>query len=266
MSGGGPTDEMVQSVGISQALIFDQTEFDIRCEWGEKGVASLAPTSDAIIIVDVMCFSTAVAVATARGALVYPYKWNEDSSIEFAKSVNALLAGHRGKAKYSLSPSTLLTMPSGTRLVLPSPNGSTVSLSTGNIPTFAGCLRNARAVAESAVARGGRVSVIPCGERWREDGSLRPALEDLIGAGAVVSHLRGSLSPEARAAVAVFHAAQSSILDTLRQCSSGKELVSLGFEEDVHLAAQVEVDTCAPVLRDGAYVWTGRSTGGHGYD
>ena len=39
-------------------MTFDQTEYDIRCEWGPQGIAQLAPDSDAVIIVDVMSFTT----------------------------------------------------------------------------------------------------------------------------------------------------------------------------------------------------------------
>jgi len=232
---------------------FDQSEFDIRCEWGEQGVKVLAPISDAIIIVDVMSFSTAVVIATGRGATVYPYQWKDDSRIDFAKSVGAELAGSRGKSRYSLSPISLMSIPTGTRLVLPSPNGSTLSLTTGNTPTFAGCLRNAKTVAEAALRHGPKVSVIPCGERWKEDHSLRPAFEDLIGAGAIISNLSGSLSPEASVAVAAFDRVQEKLLKTLKQCTSGKELIQMGFEQDIPPTAEVNVDECAPILKDRAF-------------
>jgi 2-phosphosulfolactate phosphatase len=235
-------------------MTFDQAEFDIRCEWGENGVRSLSPNSDAIIIVDVMSFSTAVVIESARGAIVYPFRWMDDSRIDFAKSVNAELAGPRSKATYSLSPVSLLCIPFGTRLVLPSPNGATLILSTGNTPTFVGCLRNARAVAKAASKHGTHVSVIPCGERWKEDGSLRPALEDLIGAGAIISYLPGSLSPEAQAAVAAFRSAESNIVDAFKRCSSGKELIAMRFEEDIFPAVEMDVDECTPSLKCGSYI------------
>lgn len=31
---------------------FDQAEFEVRCEWGEKGVLQLAPISDVVVIND----------------------------------------------------------------------------------------------------------------------------------------------------------------------------------------------------------------------
>ena len=54
-----------------------QTDYDIRCEWGERGVLELSRTSDVVIIVDVLSFSTCVDIATARGAAVYPYLWKD---------------------------------------------------------------------------------------------------------------------------------------------------------------------------------------------
>lgn len=235
-------------------MIFDQAEFEVRCEWGEAGVTLLAPISDAIIIVDVMSFSTDVVIAAARGASVFPWRFRDDSAVEFARSMNAELAGPRGEARYSLSPASLMTIPPGTRLVLPSPNGSTLSLSAGETPTLAGCLRNSQAVAKAASSHGSKIAVIPCGERWASDHSLRPAIEDLIGAGAIIRCLGGSLSPESQTAVTAFRDSEADISSRLRQCVSGRELIAKGFEQDVVLAAQVDVDDCAPVLRDGAYL------------
>ncbi len=42
---------------------YNQSNFEIRCEWGKKGVEQLAPISDAIIIVDILSFSTCIDLA-----------------------------------------------------------------------------------------------------------------------------------------------------------------------------------------------------------
>lgn len=235
-------------------MTYDQREYEIRCEWGLQGVAHLAPVSDAVIIVDVLSFSTSVTIAVERGALVYPYAGPPEELAGYAASRGAQAAGRRDDpGAYSLSPESLLNIPEGTRLVLPSPNGSTLSLRAQPARVLAGCLRNARAVARAAMSFGSRIAVIPAGERWWADGSLRPALEDLLGAGAILQHLPGSLSPEARAAQAVFHALQSDLEAVLRGCSSGKELIERGNQKDVRLAAQLDGSEYAPVLLDGAY-------------
>ncbi len=234
-------------------MTFAQSEFDIRCEWGERGVAALAPISDAIIIVDILSFTTCVTVAVSQGAMVFPFRHRDDSRIAFANSVQAELAGERGGDGFSLSPVSLSRLPAGTRVVLPSPNGSALSLATGRTPTFAGCLRNSKVVAEAARRLGPRVSVVPAGERWKGDHTLRPAFEDLVGAGAIIRHLRGRLSPEAQLAVAAFDGVKDDLLHRLKTCSSGKELVTGGFEKDVVLSAQIDVDDSVPLLQSGAY-------------
>jgi 2-phosphosulfolactate phosphatase len=235
------------------ATLFEQSAFDVRCEWGEQGVARLAPISDAVIIVDVLSFSTAVEIATVRGARVFPYHWRDERAAQFAASMKAELArpGFVGPG-HTLSPSSLLNIPNGARLVLPSPNGSTLSTGTGQTPTLTGCWRNSRAVARAAQAYGSRMAVIPAGERW-PDGSLRPAWEDWVGAGAILAHLPGRRSPEAEAAIAAFESAQPRLAEMLRQCGSGQELIQRGREPDVTLAAELNVSECAPILRDGAY-------------
>ncbi|TVQ18002.1 MAG: hypothetical protein EA382_18235 [Spirochaetaceae bacterium] len=234
-------------------MTFDQATYDVRFEWGERGVTTLGPVSAVLIIVDVMSFSTCVTVAAARGATVYPYQWRDDSSAGFARSIGAELAGPRGSTGYSLSPASLVGIPAGTRLVLPSPNGSSLTLLAGDTAVWAGCLRNAQAVADAAARVNGPIAVIGAGERWKDDGSLRPAYEDLIGAGAIISHLPGWRSPEAQMTVDAFEAARPTLLTRLCDCLSGRELIELGFESDVQIISELDADSCVPVMSCGAY-------------
>jgi 2-phosphosulfolactate phosphatase len=236
-------------------MTFDQQEFDVRCEWGARGVSVLAQISDVIIIVDVLSFSTSVDIAVSRGAWVYPHPQRDDSTLAYAASIGAVLADpRRSQGLYSLSPASLLGIPKGTRIVLPSPNGATLSLAAKSTPVLSGCLRNAAAVASAASKYGQKIAVIPAGERWKEDDSLRPAFEDLVGAGAIIRHLEGSRSPEAQLAAAAFEAAETMLENALRHCSSGKELIERGYEQDVLLASKLRVSESAPVLKEGAYI------------
>ncbi len=146
---------------------------------------------------------------------------------------------------------TLLDIPAGTSLVLPSPNGSTLSLSTGEVPTFAGSLRNASALANVLRKFGTGISIIPAGERWKDQKTLRPAIEDLIGAGAIIHALKGSRSPEA--AAVVFNEFKSKLATILRQSSSGKELIGRGFENDIGLATALDESDCIAMLSGNAY-------------
>lgn len=94
--------------------------------------------------------------------------------------------------------------------------------------------------------------MIPAGERWKADGSIRFAIEDLLGAGAVIRHLGGARSPEAQVAVAAFEADRGRLLDALKACSSGKELIGMGFGDDIALIADMDADGVAPILSNGA--------------
>jgi 2-phosphosulfolactate phosphatase len=234
-------------------LYFDQREYDIRFEWGLSGVKALAPISDVVIIVDVLSFTTCVDLVVGNRGIVFPYKGEVQQLAGYAESVGAVYATRERDAVYSLSPSKLANIPAETRLVLPSPNGSTLSLATGEVQTIAGCLRNAEAVAAKAVRLGKRIAVIAAGEQWWGEGTLRPGVEDLLGAGAIIANLNGRLSPEAELTLAAFKNAQANLKELLFRCGSGKELIGKGFEEDVVLAAEINVSSVAPLLTNGAY-------------
>lgn len=229
----------------------------VLSEWGMAGIAALRDRVAVFVIVDVLSFSTAVDVAVSRRAAVYPFPHGgEDSARAAADRVGAVLARSRRTAGegFSLSPVSLLTIPAGTKLLLPSPNGSRLSLACGGKPVLAGCLRNAAAVARAAraIAGGGAVGVVPAGERW-PDGSLRPAIEDLLGAGAVIHHLGLPCSPEAQVARDALRAAGGGASRLIREAVSGRELADRGFDGDVDLAVERDVSPWAPLLIAGAY-------------
>jgi 2-phosphosulfolactate phosphatase len=238
----------------SPVVGMDQAEFDLRCEWCLAGLLALGPVSGVAVIVDVFSFSTAVDVALSRGASVFPYRWKDASAEDSAARKAALLASGRcGKGGYSLSPASLQSIPPGSALVLPSPNGGTLSLLSPCRTTFTACLRNSEAVAQRIPDHGRTVAVIPAGEQWK-DGTLRPCIEDWIGAGAVLAALPGRRSPEAEMAVAAFERFRHDLERVLSNCSSGKELIELGFPEDVSIAADYGSSSAIPILREGCYV------------
>lgn len=224
------------------------------------GLRTLAPAVDVVVIVDVLSFATCVDVALGRGAEVFPYKMNDGTAVAFAESVGAVVAGARdGDAPFSLSPSSLAEVPAGTRIVLPSPNGAALAFGAadaGADDVVVACLRNGAAVGSAFADEEMSVGVVAAGERWNgTTGPMRVAVEDLLGAGAVLSMFdRLELSPEARAAVAAWHDAEAELLERLRAVHSGRELIERGWSNDVTLAAQAHVSDLVPVLRDGRFV------------
>lgn len=237
-----------------------QTEADVRLEWGPEGVAALGGTCAVLVIVDVLSFCTTTDLVLSRGGRVLPVRWRDHRAAEAAKAVGATLAG---EGAWTLRPSSVTEIPSGTLLALPSPNGATLcdaAAGTG-AEVLAGCLRNASAVAAHAaeLAGGGPIGVVPAGERWGIDvlndqgasGPLRPCVEDQLGAGAIVRALSryGRHSAEAALAAAAFRATE--ITGALAECSSGRELAAAGHANDVTLAAQLDTSSTVPVLRNG---------------
>lgn len=196
----------------------------------------------------------------------------------------------------SLSPQTVRAAGPGIeRLVLPSPNGATIAavlgeglpadtphgdvLKTrfGNAPfsmspnaaamgeggypsVMAASLRNAEAVATWLTTRyrpdGARLLVLAAGEQW-PGGQLRPAVEDLWGAGAVVSGLRQRgwlrLSVEAAVAAEAYEAVSGDMRGLLRESTSGQVLAAMGFTDDIDIAAEVDQSTVVPELVLGVF-------------
>jgi len=243
-----------------------QGSYRVRHDWALAGARALTDV-DIAVVVDVLSFTTTLSVATDAGIHVLPYRWSDDGALKLATEHDAVLAVGRRAARrgqISLSPATIRAAdPPPTRLVLPSPNGSSIAhqlTSTAGI-VLGACLRNATAVAawidEHHEAATTRLALISAGERWT-DGTLRPAVEDLWGAGAVLSALadRGwrDLSPEAVMAREAHRAAASDLPDALAACASGRELHEAGFGPDVDIAAEVDRSSSVPVLKGHVFV------------
>ena len=124
--------------------------------------------------------------------------------------------------------------------------------------------RNRTAVAEWVLARqtdkGGRfsVAVIAIGEA-RPDGSLRPAVEDLLAAGAVIDALAGvgidHCSPEAAAASAAFVGLKRALKHVLSGSESGQAFHANSRTPLVHAASVL--DSSAEVVEIRDYVFPG---------
>ena len=157
---------------------------------------------------------------------------------EFARRHDAVLAvGRSAAARDSRPPAAgqpvsgqrsgqrraLSGLSSHRRTARPSP----ARLASSGSTVVGACLRNRTAVAQWLATQWGDtvaaesagdgtpspvVAIVAAGERW-PDGSLRPATEDLWGAGAVIAALDSlgmtGLSPEARSAAGAWHAVEA---------------------------------------------------------
>lgn len=217
---------------------FEQAGYALRFDWGQDGAARAGARGDVVVIVDTLRFSTTVAAHLATGATVEPRHWKDGSDTSL---LSPRSAGARGL---------------GGPIALASPNGAMccrAASEAGASAVFAGALVNARAVAAAVQGLASPTTVLACGERW-PDGSLRFAIEDLLGAGAIIAALPNlPSSPEAKAARAAFLGAKKQLLARLLACGSGIELIDKGHEGDVHYAAQLSSLTVAPRLTNGIF-------------
>jgi 2-phosphosulfolactate phosphatase len=206
--------------------LFDQSSYQVRLDWGVDGLVRVAP-SDVIVVVDVLRFSSTVIQAVENGRTV------ELDAAAHAVSINGAAVAEAAAG-----------------------SGATVLL---------GGLRNASAVARAIMAiqheRGDRTSiaVIPCGERVSADAvaPLRFAVEDLLGAGAVVDALADlgidHSSPDAAVAGEGFRALRGAARHLVTASGSGRELEAAGRRDEVLAAAAVDAASVVPVLREGAF-------------
>jgi 2-phosphosulfolactate phosphatase len=229
-----------------------QDPFRVRFDWGVEGAAACGAGADVIVVVDVLSFSTAVDMAVSRGGTVIPMRWSDrrlaDEVADRAGGTATTGPTQRDRP-FRLAPSSMRAVTTGNVVVVPSPNGATISVEAAGLgaAVLCGCLRNARAVAAAAFETGSTIAVIAAGELWPGDG-LRPAVEDGIGAGAILAHLpTNRLSPEARAAVALYRGADPR--DLVRGSVSATQLAP----EDVALATETDVSGTVPILAEGRY-------------
>ncbi|MFD9662682.1 2-phosphosulfolactate phosphatase [Rhodococcus sp. NPDC059968] len=198
-----------------------QLDYGLRFDWGLPGAKAIGTAADVAVVVDVLSFTTTLTVAVDAGIDVLPYRWNDDSAERYARDSDAVLAVGRSRTangQISLSPNTIRRTAAPRRLVLPSPNGSTISfeLGAGTGVCVGASLRNATAVAG-----------------WIARHCTSTSVVSVIAAG---------------------DSARRGVADTLPQsltvCASGRELCAAGYPEDVAIAAEVDRSTAVPVLED----------------
>jgi len=139
-----------------------------------------------------------------------------------------------------------------------SPNGATCSRYGRAVPKLlVGALVNATAVSQALVRLLAEsdlsVTLLACGERWQqpsEDGDLRFAIEDYLGAGAILAGLPAALtrSPEALVCQGAFQAARDNLTAIVTESGSGRELCAAGYPQDVEHAARLDVYGAVPVM------------------
>ncbi|WP_100012034.1 2-phosphosulfolactate phosphatase [Lentibacillus sediminis] len=246
--------------------MFDQSPYACRVEWGRRGAREASERGDIVIIVDVLSFSSTVISALNYGAMIFPYPPHLDGK-KFAEQVNAEYTLGRAEAakvgKPSLSPVSFNQEHANRKYVLSSRNGSFCTWIASKVPALLiGGLLNASSVASLANQLRSQVkaniTVVPCGEQWvgvnKNEDSLRPSIEDYLGAGAILSELKGDKSPEAEVCIGAFEYGRHKIGELVWESGSGRELRERGFEADVKHCSQLNVYQSVPKLHKDHFV------------
>jgi 2-phosphosulfolactate phosphatase len=247
-------------MGEGVRMYFDQSPYECRMEWGRRGAREAAERGDIVIVVDVLSFSSTVVSALSHGAVIYPYPPNKDGQ-KYAKTVGAEYILGRAEAakagKPTLSPVTFDESHSNKKYVLTSLNGAFCTWIASEVPALLiGSLLNAAAVASIAnrlqMQTKATITVVPCGEQWdgvrEHEDTLRPSMEDYLGAGAILSYLTGTKSPEADLAKLAFLNSKDKINEIIWECGSGRELRAKGFENDVAHCSRLNAFETVPIL------------------
>lgn len=156
-----------------------QLAYSVGLDWGPTGADALAARCDIAVVVDVLSFTTTLSVAADRGTVVVPFPWRDERATRVAAELGATLAVGRTQARdgqVSLSPHRVRTAAFTDRLLLPSPNGSTISarLAQDASEVIGVSLRNRQRAARwlgerRAAAPALTVAVIAAGERWPDN-------------------------------------------------------------------------------------------------
>ncbi|MEV7756356.1 2-phosphosulfolactate phosphatase [Microbacterium sp. NPDC089180] len=196
-----------------------QSDYQVRLEWGLGGLRRLAPAHIVVIVQPLGL--TAHALAAVENAAGLDVSADDDEVAALAR------AAHE----------------------------------TGAHVVAAG-LRNAAAVAAHVLevqrSRGERTSISILAAGSTDEQGLRFAVEDLLGAGAVIAAL-GDLgidhaSPDAAVAGEGFRALGGAVRHLLTASGGGRALAADGGRDAVLAAAARDAASVVPVLRDGVFV------------
>ncbi|GAT72111.1 phosphosulfolactate phosphohydrolase [Microbacterium sp. HM58-2] len=212
---------------------FDQSAYQVRLDWGVDGLARLAP-ADVVVLVDVLRFSSTLPDTVAAGVVV-PLA----DAVEWSSNGAAVVAA---------------AAPAATVLV-------------GGIRNAAAVARSIATIQERRQARTS-VSVIAAGEVAAE-GGLRFAVEDQLGAGAIIAALTDlgidHTAPDAAVAAEGFRALRGALRHLLTASGSGREL-EIGVASTARMArsgitpasvadaAALDAVDVVPMLADGVFV------------
>lgn len=229
---------------------------------GAAGAQEGARRGDVVIIVDALRASVTIAAGLRAGATRVIPVLTVEQAMAYLEDAGCRIAGERGGARvagfhYGNSPVEILEHEDEIRgriLVLTTSNGTRCV--TAALPGAAGLLIgaavNARAVARAALALANqqRVGVTVVAAGLFDE----PAPEDTFARQLIAARL----SEAGATCVPLASVREEDSLPTFLSTGAAALLIELGYAQDVHLCAQIDIWDTVPVYgTDGFYSWPG---------
>jgi 2-phosphosulfolactate phosphatase len=195
-----------------------------------------------VVVFDVLRATSTVTTAMAAGAEQIRFFADPDAALAARREYpRALLCGERGCLRipgFNLGNSPLEFQPqvvSGRIILMATTNGTkAIHAARTSRRLFAGSLLNARATAE-ALLRSAEDVVLLCAGT-----DNHPAMEDILGAGAVINELQNLAASSATcatdlatAAYFAFRHAAADLHSALSKAQGGRNLVAAGLSDDI---------------------------------
>ncbi|MEM1658920.1 MAG: 2-phosphosulfolactate phosphatase [Candidatus Jordarchaeales archaeon] len=223
----------------------------VRLAFGAEGALRAALKGHILVVVDTLRASTTVTTILENGGVgVVPALTIEEAvgkarELLRTRGVGVLLAGERRGLKipgfdFGNSPLEFTRdVVEGKIVVLTTTNFTqAVCQAVGAPAVFAGCLRNASAVAEAAGSEatktGRKLTVVHVGRR----GEFSP--EDYVTACVIKCFVEGREPPDYK--------------ECVLNSPSAKELASIGLWRDVEYCSQLNASSVVPVIKGGMFV------------
>ena len=218
-------------------------------------------TDSVFVVVDILRASSSIVALLQSGVPAIVPAANVEQALGLRQRLpDHLLCGEVNGLPppgfdYGNSPAEFAALDAGGRpAILATSNGTRVLNQLSEAPAvLVGALLNREAVARAVLALArehSRNAMVVCAA---SPGGRAIALEDALGAGAIIEaalRLDDSLQPTdaARFARDAFLARRDGLAQALASARHGAELIEAGFETDVEYCAQLDVSSIVPVL------------------
>ncbi|MFB0507474.1 MAG: 2-phosphosulfolactate phosphatase [Thermodesulfobacteriota bacterium] len=211
------------------------------------------------VVIDVLRATTTIIEALSHGCTEVIPVVTVDEAFSLAKRLpgrDTLIGGEEGGLKvdrFDLGNSPreyTRDFVSGKRVILTTTNGTKAVQSVADCEhVFVAGFTNAHVVVQRCSTLNADPVMVPAGMKGRF------SLEDVVCGGMLIDLLEKqgvALTDGARASRILYKAFARNLLEMARTCEHGRELMRLGFEEDVAFCVQTNVSSCVPVFKKGS--------------